>query len=70
MTAPRPMVVVGGTEDPLFPLESASREFGVAREYYHTAGAPENVRHVIGNGGHRFYAADAWPVFDEVTGWR
>ena len=34
------------------------------------AGAPENVRHVVCGGGHRFYAADAWPVFDEVTGWR
>ena len=70
MTAPRPMVVVGGMEDPLFPLESANREFAVAQEYYRIAGAPENVRHVIGKGGHRFYAADSWPVFDDVTGWR
>ncbi|QTE67972.1 hypothetical protein JNO48_12390 [Clostridiales bacterium] len=35
-----------------------------------TVGTPENVCHVICEGGHRFYAADAWPVFDEVTGWR
>ena len=34
------------------------------------AGAPDKVRHVVGPEGHRFYAAQTWPVFDEVTGWR
>lgn len=70
MTAPRPMVIVGGAEDPLFPQEAAGPEFEIAREYYRTAGAPENLRRVTGSGGHRFYAAESWPVFDEVTGWR
>ena len=70
MTAPTPLIIVGGAEDPIFPLESANREFAVAEEYYRTAGAHGKVRHVIGNGGHRFYAADSWPVFDELTGWK
>ncbi len=69
MMAPRPVVIVGGVEDPIFPVKSAKREFKVAKRIYAAAGAPDNVRHVIGHAGHRFYADAAWPVFDELTGW-
>ena len=70
MTAPRPLVIVGGAKDPIFPIDSANREFAVAEKLYAAAGAPDKVRHVVGPEGHRFYAAQTWPVFDEVTGWR
>ena len=62
------IVTIIGAEDPIFPPESANREFAGAAEYYKAVGAPENVRHVIGNGRHRFCAVDSWPVFDELTG--
>ena len=51
-------------------INSANREFAVAEKLYAAAGAPDKVRHVVGPEGHRFYAAQTWPVFDEVTGWR
>lgn len=70
MIAPRPLVVVNGAKDTIFPVDSARRQFEVARQLYAAAGAPDNARHVIGPEGHRFYAALAWPVFDELTGWR
>ena len=70
MTAPRPLVIVGGAKDPIFPIDSANREFAVAEKLYAAAGVPDKVRHVVGPEGHRFYAAQTWPVFDEVTGWR
>ena len=70
MTAPRPLAIVGGAKDPIFPIDSANREFAVAEKLYAAAGAPDKVRHVVGPEGHRFYAAQTWPVFDEVTGWR
>lgn len=69
MTAPRPLVIVNGLTDSIFPIESAKREFAVAQRLYAAAGAPDRIRHVIGGEGHRFYAADGWPVFDELTGW-
>jgi len=69
MMAPRPVVIVGGVEDPIFPVESAKRELEVAKGIYAAAGAPDNIRHVIGHAGHRFYADAAWPVFNELTGW-
>lgn len=70
LIAPRPMVVVNGLEDKIFPLESAKQQAAVARIAYKAANADANFMHVIGGEGHRFYAAQAWPVFDRVTGWR
>lgn len=69
MIAPRPLVVVSGQNDAIFPLASAKAEFEVAQKYYALAGAKDACRHVVGPEGHRFYAALSWPVFDELTGW-
>lgn len=69
MIAPRPLVVVSGQNDTIFPLESAKAEFAVVEKYYALAGAPDMCRHVVGPEGHRFYAALGWPVFDELTNW-
>ena len=69
LIAPRPLVVVNGQEDGIFPIESAKGQVAIAKAYYALAGAEALCRHVIGAEGHRFYAADAWPVFDEITGW-
>lgn len=70
LIAPRPLIVVSGKDDTLFPLASATEQANIARELYADAGAAHRFRHVIGPEGHRFYAAQAWPVFDEMTGWR
>ena len=42
-------------------------EFETIRRIYAVAGAPEACRLVVGDGGHRFYADDAWPVFQQLT---
>ena len=70
MIAPRPLVVVNGAKDTIFPLESTNRQFAEAQRLYAAAGAPGMARQVVGPEGHRFYAALSWPVFDELTGWR
>ena len=70
MIAPRPLVVVNGARDTIFPLESTNRQFAEAQRLYAAAGAPDMARQVVGPEGHRFYAALSWPVFDELTGWR
>lgn len=69
MIAPRPLVVVNGVSDASFPIESAREQVEVARVVYEALGAGAKLRHVIGPEGHRFYAAQSWPVFDEITGW-
>jgi dienelactone hydrolase len=65
--APSPLVIVSGETDPIFPIIPARKEFSRLEEIYAAAGAPGYCRHVVGNGGHRFYAADAWPVLLELV---
>ncbi len=67
LIAPRPLVIVNGREDDIFPIEGAKAEFERLSHLYSIAGSPEACCHVIGDGGHRFYADAAWPVFNELT---
>ena len=69
LIAPRPLVIVNGKDDGIFPLNSALEQAGIARNLYALAGAQPAFRHVIGQEGHRFYAREGWAAFDEVTGW-
>ena len=69
MIAPRPLVIVSGAEDGIFPLAGAQAEFARVKEtYYAHSACPDNAAHVIGDGGHRFYAAPAWERFLELLG--
>lgn len=62
LIAPRPLIIVAGREDDIFPLRGVKASFEQARALYAAAGAPENCSLVVGEGGHRFYADDTWPV--------
>lgn len=68
LIAPRPLVLVSGREDGIFPLGPAQTEFARVQEIYRAAGAPDRCDHVIGEGGHRFYADAAWNLFIEKHG--
>lgn len=64
MIAPRPLVIVSGEEDGIFPLPGARHEYHRTKNiYYASSEKPENLKHVIGPEGHRFYADLAWPEF-------
>ncbi len=60
--APKPVVLVAGREDPLFPIAGTRKAFRDLRRIYAAAGAPDRCHLVVGKGGHRFYADQAWPV--------
>lgn len=64
--APKPVVIVAGKDDLIFPIDAVKKSFADLREIYRAAGAEDNCRLVTGNGGHRFYADDAWPVMLEL----
>ncbi|NQU44341.1 prolyl oligopeptidase family serine peptidase [bacterium] len=59
--APRPVVIVAGKEDPIFPIQAVRKAFRNLQKIYEAAGAPGNCKLVVGNEGHRFYAKEAWP---------
>ena len=64
--APKPVVIVAGKDDDIFPLDGVKKAFSDLRKIYRAAGAENNCHLIIGNGGHRFYADDAWPVMLEL----
>lgn len=64
--APKPLVVVSGREDEIFPIRAARSEFKRVKAVYRALGAETNCRHVIGEGGHRFYAEAAWKAMQPL----
>ncbi len=61
MVAPRTLVVVNGVKDGIFPINGAKACVEVGRQAYKAYGCEESIIHVIGEGGHRFYADPSWP---------
>ena len=49
-----------------FPGEKFKEGFEKVKAIYAAAGALDNCKLVIGDEGHRFYAAQSWPLFDEL----
>ena len=64
MIAPRHLVVVIGVHDHIQPFSAAEKAFKTVKEIYKSSGYEENCDMVVGSEGHRFYADDAWPIFD------
>ena len=67
LIAPRKLIVVNGKYDDIFPEEGVTESFGIIKELYGAAGVPENAALVTGDGGHRFYADDAWPIIHKMN---
>lgn len=62
LIAPRPVFVVSGERDPIFPLEGAKASVEVMKSAYQKLNATDNCYHIIGDGGHQFFPKDVWPV--------
>lgn len=58
--APKPVVIVAGKTDEIFPISGVRKEFKKLKRIYRTARAEKNCRLVVGEEGHRFYAEQAW----------
>ena len=70
LVAPRPLAVVMGRDDRLFPLAGVEAAYARARAIYARLDEGDRCRFVFCEGGHRFYADEAWAGFDEVMGGR
>jgi len=62
LIAPRPLVIVAGALDRIFPIDATRETFALIQSYYAAAGAPDKCRLYVGAEGHRFYA-EAWEEF-------
>lgn len=59
--APKPLVIVSGMTDGIFPIDGAKAEFRRLEAIY--CAAKGKCVHVIGSEGHRFYEEAAWSEF-------
>ena len=62
LVAPRPLCLIQGKDDPIFPVEGAKEQFETIRKVYEAAGVPDTCELYIGPEGHRYYfdGADAF----------
>ncbi|HBC87341.1 MAG TPA: hypothetical protein DCZ94_10330 [Lentisphaeria bacterium] len=65
----RTLVIVAGKTDKIFPIDAVKKAFEKVQVIYGRAGVPERCVLVEGDGGHRFYNKEAWPVFRRLSGW-
>lgn len=65
---PRPIVVVSGKVDTIYPRESIAHAVSQIARIYTDNGRGNAFAHYEGPGGHRFYRA-GWEHFHRVTGW-
>jgi cephalosporin-C deacetylase-like acetyl esterase len=64
LIAPRPLVIVSGLTDQIFPQAGVYKAFNEAQRMYTGAGAADKIKLVVGEGGHRFYADLAWEAMN------
>lgn len=66
LIAPRPLVVVNGKEDPIFPEKGVKESMEHIKRAYKALNAEDKCHLVTGDGGHRFYADPAWKVINKL----
>jgi hypothetical protein len=62
LSAPKPIVLATGLTDPIFPIRGFRDELAQVERIYSCAKASENLRKVIGVGGHRIYSEEIFGV--------
>jgi dienelactone hydrolase len=66
LAAPKPMVVIAGKTDSIFPIEGTREAFAQIERIYQAAGAGDRCRLVEGPEGHRFYAELGWAQMEKL----
>jgi len=69
LIAPRPLIVVAGREDNIFPIAEVEKNFDLIQRVYAKAGAVDQCRLVVGDLGHQFYPELGWPALRGLSGW-
>ncbi len=65
LAAPKPLVILNGRIDEIFPLDEADRQFARLKNIYKAAGAEMKCLHAVGEEGHRFYDKEAWDAMGQ-----
>ena len=68
MAYPKYYIQVSGAEDEIFPFFAAKQVFESGKAVYDMQGMGERCTLIKGDGGHRFYADDSWPIVHKYLG--
>ena len=66
LAAPKPVVVIAGKTDSIFPIDGTREAFAQLERIYQAAGAGDRCRLVEGPEGHRFYAELGWEQMEKL----
>ena len=66
MAYPKYYIQVSGIEDPIFPISGAEYIFNTGKKVYDNNNMSDRCFFIKGNGGHRFYAKDAWERVNKI----
>jgi len=61
LIAPRPIRIVNGVRDAIFPIGDTRKSFRNLKKIYAAFGAARNASLYVGKAGHRYYPDGAWP---------
>ncbi len=61
LIAPRPIYIIHGVHDNIFPIEETRQSFGELKVIYKDAGAEDKCQLYEGKQGHRYYKEGIWP---------
>jgi predicted peptidase len=65
LIAPRPMLIVHGAQDPIYPIEGTRKAFSHLQTIYRAMGYPDRCELYEGDGGHRYYKNRVWSFVKE-----
>ncbi|WP_165452403.1 alpha/beta hydrolase family protein [Paenibacillus thalictri] len=65
LIAPRPVLMINGEADPLFPIEGTQLSFRHVQAIYEQFGAADRCELFVGNGGHRYFINRVWDFVKE-----
>lgn len=61
LIAPRPFCAIAGKDDGIFPIDHVRFAYQRLKNIYTVAGVADRCELFVGDGGHRYYKAGAWP---------
>jgi dienelactone hydrolase len=65
LIAPRPLLIVAGKDDAIFPIAGVQKAYAKLEKIYAAANAPDNLRLFVGDGAHRYFSQPVWPFLAE-----
>ncbi len=65
LIAPRPLLIIAGQKDPIFPIEGVYEAFEKLKAIYAAAGASDKLELYVGPEDHRYYSQRMWPLLAE-----